>query len=394
MRYGSGDHRRTMTDTDDDDSAAPSDDAPDIAAPGSAPKGGRLEAARPDTGDDERAFAHRLPWKWIVGGCVVVTLVLGGYWFKREAEADALRAQILRVANGDLQQIGERFTTFLDKIETLVIAEARRSEPERFVDSRLRIASLGSGQGLYLRVNAEDATDPIKLAAAAQLMEGDAITRCLGVAPASARSLYALKGFLGPELVERANATTSVMGLRVIDDELRRRMVRDLPPVANLLQSDWFLLVLQRGENRRDHPVDVYLWDLRTNRRLLAVRTRANGMLVPVRIELPGVTPGPRLRQNLRSGGANDCSIAAQVKELTGEPSTTFGASIDAFAAAVPDGGVSDGAVVDAADGSVVADSDADAGIGATGRVVGSAGEGSGAGSAEATGVAEGAAAR
>jgi hypothetical protein len=343
MLYDSGDHRRTMSDTDDDSSAAPRDDEPSGAVPAS--KGGRLEAARPDTGDDERAFAHRLPWKWIVGGCVVVTLVLGGYWFKREAEANALRGQILRVANGDLAQIGARFTTFLDKIETLVIAEARRSEPERFVDPRLRIASLGTGQGLYLRVNAADATDPDKLAAAAQLMEGDAITRCLGVAPASARSLYALKGFLGPELVERANTTTSVMGLRVIDDELRRRMVRDLPPVANLMQSDWFLLVLQRGENRRDHPVDVYLWDLRTSRRLLAVRTRANGMLVPVRIELPGVEPGPRLPQNLRSGGANDCSIAAQVKELTGEPSTTFGASVDAFAAAVPDGGVGDGAV-------------------------------------------------
>ena len=303
---------------------------------------GKLEPARPDSGEDTRAFADRLPWKWIVAIGLVVVLVLGGYWFKREAEANALRSQILRVARGDLAPIGDRFTRFLTKIEGFVTTEARRSEPVRFVDPRLRIASLGSAQGLYLRVNAADATDPEKLAAAAQLMESDAITRCLGVAPASARSLYALKGFLGPELVERATTETSVMGLRVIDDELRRRMVRDLPPVANLMQSAWFLLVLQRGENRRDHPVDVYLWDLRTNRQLLAVRTRANGMLIPVHMDVAGVTPAPRVQQNLRSGGATDCSIAAQVKELTGEPATSFGASVEAFAPVIVDGGAAD----------------------------------------------------
>lgn len=323
--------------------------------------GERLEPASPDSGEDERAFAHRLPWKWFIAGTVLVTLVLGGYWFKRDAEANALRAQILRVHSGDLAQVGARFTTFLEKIEGFVTTEARRSEPERFVDPRLRIASLGTGQGLYLRVNAADATDPDKLAAAAQLMESDAITRCLGVAPASARSLYALRGFLGPALVERANATTSVMGLRVIDDELRRRIARDLPPVANLIRSDWFLLVLQRGENRRDHPVDVYLWDLRTSRRLLAVRTHANGMLVPVRIESAGVAAAPRVQQNLRSGGANDCSIAAQVKELTGEPVTTFGTDVGAFAAAEPppDGGMADGGADDGEAPSEAADSGA-----------------------------------
>ncbi len=349
-----------MSDLDpSDDTSERSDSGETPPSEGAAPEGapleaaaseaaqvesGKLEPARPHADDEEREFAHRLPWKWLVSVALLITLVVGGYRYKQSVEADALRAQILRVNSGELAQIGGRFTTFLTKLEGLVTTEARRSEPERFVDPRLRLSSLGRGQGLYLRVRAADATDPDKLARAALGMEGDAITRCLGIAPASARSLYALKGFLGPDLVERANATTDVMGLRVIDDELRRRMVRDLPPVSNLLQSDWFLLVLQRGDTRRDHPVDVYLWDLHTNQRLLSVRTQPNGMLVPVRIELPGVAAGPRLPQNLRSGGATDCSIAAQVKELTGEPVTTFGASVGAFAPAEPaDGGVGDG---------------------------------------------------
>ncbi len=295
-----------------------------------------LEPARPDSGGEERAFAQRLPWRWIAIGAAVIAVVLGGYGYRREAEASALRAQILRVHSGELAELGTRYTAFLRELEGLVTAEARRSAPERVVDPRLRIAALGSGQGLYLRVAANEATDPDKLAAAALRMESDAITRCLGVVPASARSLYALKGFLGPELVERANATTSVMGLRVIDDELRRRMVRDLPPVANLMRSDWFLLVLQRGENRRDHPVDVYLWDLRSRRKLLAVRTQANGLLVPVRIELPGVRAAPRPAPSSGGGGASDCSIAAQVKELTGEPSTRFGSDLGAAGPGAP----------------------------------------------------------
>lgn len=324
-----------------------SDTTPDDERPPEAP----LEPARPDSAGDERAFAERFPWRWVAIGAAVVAAVAASYASRRHTEADALRTQIVRTHEGELSEIGTRYTRFLDKIEGFVMAEARRSEPERVVDPRLRVASLGSGQGLYLRVPATDAADPEKLAAAAMRMESDAITRCLGVAPASARSLYALRGFLGPELVERANATSDIMGLRVIDDELRRRIARDLPPVANLLRSDWFLLVLERGENRRDHPVDVYLWDLRSDRQLLAVRTRADGVLIPVRIAMPGAGSAPR--PSASTGGASDCSIAAQVKALTGEPAAQFGASLDAPPATpAPDGGVEVGAPTGADAGS------------------------------------------
>jgi hypothetical protein len=323
-----------MSDTTPDDERRP--DAP-------------LEPARPDSAGEERAFTEGFPWRWLAVGAAVVAAVAATYVSRRTAEADALRAQIVRTHEGELSELGTRYARFLERIEGFVTAEARRTEPERFVDPRLRVASLGSGQGLYLRVPAAEATDPDKLAAAAMRMEGDAITRCLGVAPASARSLYALRGFLGPELIERANTTTDVMGLRVIDDELQRRIARDLPPVANLLRSDWFLLALERGENRRDHPVDVYLWDLRSDRQLLAVRTRADGLLLPVRIAMPGAGTAPR--PTAATGGASDCSIAAQVKELTGEPATRFGAALEPSSApASSDAGLADGAptVVDA----------------------------------------------
>jgi hypothetical protein len=65
------------------------------------------------------------------------------------------------------------------------------------------------------------------------------------------------------------------------------------------------------------------------------VRTRADGVLVPVRIAMPGAGSAPR--PSVSTGGANDCSIAAQVKELTGEPAARFGAAIEGPAAPATD---------------------------------------------------------
>jgi hypothetical protein len=288
-----------------------------------------LVPARPDEGRGaRREFAQRLPWPWILGGTLIVGAVGAGYWIKRERDASAIRAGILAVHDDQLAGIADRYTRFRQKLERWIVAEATRAEPEAYVDPRLKIAGLGAANGLYLRLRAADATRPERIAEAALAAEPDAITRCMGITAGSARGLYQLAGFLGPELVERANATSSVLDLRVIDDELRRRVQRDLPPVVSMMRADWFMLVIERGETRRSGAVDVYLWDLRTDEKLLSARTRPNGVLVPVRVDVPGAPPSPRVRPNPTSAGAVDCSIAAQVKALTGEPALDFAAEL------------------------------------------------------------------
>ena len=83
-----------------------------------------------------------------------------------------------------------------------------------------------------------------------------------------------------------------------MDLELRGK--RDLPNLMAQIDSDYFLLVLQRGESRREEPVDVFLWDLRKDILLLSMRTVANGKLVPVRLagraslQNPGQPTQPR----------------------------------------------------------------------------------------------------
>jgi hypothetical protein len=100
---------------------------------------------------------------------------------------------------------------------------------------------------------------------------------------------------------------------------LAHHISADLPAVLNMLHEDWFLLVLQQGENRRDDPVDVFLWDMRSSQQLLRGRVQAVGVLLSARIQSKDAPGGPHMTPDqVEVGAANDCSIAAKIKQLAG----------------------------------------------------------------------------
>lgn len=293
------------------------------------PKKPALSPARPDPDELEGrpSYMPRLPWRWIVIFGGLIALVYGGYQVRGRQRADALRTQILDTYDANLSSLSERYVGFRERLERWTVEAAQGGEPEQWVDPRLRISGLHSGDGIYLRLTAEQAASPDGIAQAAMAMEQDALVRCLGIAPASARGLYGTGDFLTPEWREQVTASSDFMRLRVLDEQLARNMEVDVPVVASLLGAQYFLLVVQQGDNRRDAPVDVYLWDLREERQLLRARIRANGILLPVRLRFDGVPAAPRPdgRAELFSGGAHDCSIAAQIKALTGEAPMSVG---------------------------------------------------------------------
>lgn len=285
-----------------------------------------LRPARPDDASSggRPSYMPRLPWKWIILGTGALVLLFGGYYVRREQRNEALRQQMLTLHEERLGELSGRYLHFRERIERLVREAADGGEPETWVDPRLNIAGLRAGEGLYLRIPAEVAREqPERIGAAARGMANDSIMRCMGIAPMSVRGLYEKGDFLTPEWVEQVRTEGDMMQLRVLDDQLGRHVQVDVPVVASMLQADWFLLVLQQGENRRDHPVDVFLWDLRRDRPLMRARIQARGLLVPVRIE--GATAGPAPgRPQVRSGGAQDCSIASQIRALTGGEPVDF----------------------------------------------------------------------
>ncbi len=330
------------------------DEVPPGEAPKEEPSAQRLRAARPDPDelDGRPDYMPKIPWRWAALGVLVLAGVYFGYQYREGERAEAMRAQVLATHEEHLAPIVERYRTFRERIEDWTMEAASAGEPERWADPRLRISGLHGGEGLYLRVRAEDATSREGIERGASQMTEDAITRCLGIAPSSARGLFENGAFLMPEWLDGVREEPDFLRLRVLDEALARNIEVDVPILSNLLRSEYFLLVVQQGENRRDAPVDVYLWDLGENRQLLRTRIQARGVLIPVRIDrmLPGVqvqaAPGVPA---MTSGGAHDCSIAAQVKAITGDSVVEIGAGAidaleDAAATTTTDAGAAEGA--------------------------------------------------
>jgi len=312
-------------------------------------KPGKLIPARPEAVADGD-YMPRLPWRLIVPFVLVAALVIVLHKSKEQAKVDRLRSQILQVHEQELADASKRYVQLRDRLDAWIVEAASRP-PERAVDERLKLEGLRAGNGLYLRIGADLAKKKETISAAAVRMQADAITRCLGLSPASARGIYEKGAFLLPEWVEDVHETDDLMTMRVKDNMLARHMRADLTGVLGLLRSDWFLLVLQQGPSRARDPVDVFLWDMRSGERLLSARVRSRGVLLPARILSKGLRAAPELSATkLREGAAVDCSIASSIRELTGATAASVSSAIAPTTAdggaptGQPDAGVAAGA--------------------------------------------------
>ena len=274
-----------------------------------------LQPARPDVRDERPKYMPHLPWRWILSIGLFLTLSIGTCHIRDKQETEALRATVLKAYGEQLEPMAARYQALVANIRGNTADAAKRSELERYADPRLRIDTLGATKGLYLRLKVADAKDPARIAGAAADMPPDAIARCLALAPLPAAELMARGSYLERGWIDRAREANSVLKLRVVAEELRQRSKRDLPFVTEALTAGWFMLVLERGENRRDAPVDVYLWEVATNKLLLSSRIKAEGALVAARIAVGGVKPG-HYADNPQTGAAQDCSIASQLRAL------------------------------------------------------------------------------
>jgi hypothetical protein len=275
----------------------------------------RLVPARPDTRDDT-SYLPKIPWRFVLLGALTVTTVIGGYYWKEQRKAGELRAAIIRVHETELAQAREAYVGLRNKLEGLVLSAAGARADDQ-IDRRLNIPGLRSGTGLYLRLPLAQAQTKAGIAEAAKNMAPDLIASCLGLSPTSARGLYENGEFLLPSYLDDVKKQTSVMHLRVQDEMLSRHIRADLPSVLGLMRSDWFMLVLQEGDNRRDTPVRVFLWDLAHGDLLLRARVQSQGVLVSSHILSQGSPTRTALPSERNTGAANDCSIASQLKQLT-----------------------------------------------------------------------------
>jgi hypothetical protein len=304
-----------------------------------------LRPARPEIEDAKRpGYLPRLPWRWIGGVGLFLALSIGTCQMRERREVSALKTSLLDAHRSQLGPIVARYQDVVEKVYRNTRGAAER-KPETFVDPRLKLDALGSSRGVYLRLRVKDAHSEEQIRNASLDMQPDAIARCLGLTAVSFPELYAKGTFLSSAFIKQAEDADNVMKLRVVAEEIRQRSQRDLPFVVEALKAQWFLLVLEPGENRRDAPVDVYLWDLRSDALLLSARTQADGVLVSARIALSGTRPG-QYASGSQTGAAQDCSIAANLRTIAGAGgSAAFGSEPPHPRAAFPaDAGTDAGA--------------------------------------------------
>ena len=84
------------------------------------------------------------------------------------------------------------------------------------------------------------------------------------------------------------------------------------------MPADYFLLLVVQGQSRLEDPVDVFLWDLRSDELVLRSRTENRGKLITVRSQIGPKAEGARAEGDPIA--VADCSIAAHIKGQLGEP--------------------------------------------------------------------------
>lgn len=268
--------------------------------------------------DREGDYKEHGLWKWVLG---ITVVVLGVIAFQRYISASRmseiqfdLDAQLL-----ELTPERERIDGFRHRLEELIVGVGI-DVPDTYAKPGFELSSLHGQSGLYLRIHgdsipAEGVERDLEIRDSALTMGPDAIGSCLGINPLSMRSVYERIEFLQPIWREHAMAAETVLELEVFADELARRKDRDLPILEEVVQSEYFMLTIQRGESRHDAPVDVYLWDLRDNTLLLSSRVQARGTFIRAR---SSYSEYGRSRPLERRAGVADCSIAATLREVAG----------------------------------------------------------------------------
>lgn len=266
----------------------------------------------------EGDYKERGLWKWLVGIAVVV---LGVILLQRSLSSTRMGeiAADIDVQLEELEPARERIDGFRLRLEELIV-NVGADEPETYVKPGFELSSLHGQSGLYLRIHgdsipAEGAERDLEIRDSALTMEPDAIGSCLGINPLSMRSVYERIEFLQPIWREHAMGSETVLELEVFADELQRRTDRDLPILEEVIESDYFMLTIQRGESRHDAPVDVYLWDLRDSSLLLSSRVQSRGTFIRAR---SGYSQNGRSQPLERRAGVADCSIAASLRQVAG----------------------------------------------------------------------------
>ena len=275
-------------------------------------------------GAPKNRYRPGLPWRRIGLVAFAIALLVGGYFWRQKVRADALRERIYTLHAAEVAPTLQALeATDADLREKAM--SAKTGAATRLVDAKVRLSALHDDEVVYLRVRAPELRTEETLAAAIEADANDAIGSCLGLEVTPLAALSDVPDVLTEKWLSRSDDTNDMRRLSVREEQLRRAIDRELPKLRQHLPADYFLLLVVQGKSRLEDPVDVFLWDLRSDELVLRSRTETRGRLITVRSQI-----GPKSDTAAAEGdpiAVADCSIAAHIKAQLGEPTMDLGAS-------------------------------------------------------------------
>ncbi len=269
-------------------------------------------------------YRPRLPWKRIGLLLALAALAVGGYFWRQKVRADQLRERMHA-------QHAAQVAPTLDLLEATEsdlrkkALDAKSGAANRLVETDLPLSALHDERVVYLRVLATDLISHEALEAAIEADEEDAVGACLGLELIELSALSDVPEVLTAEWLVDAEQTNDMRRLSVREEQLVRAIERELPALRDLVPADYFLLLVVQGHSRLRDPVDVFLWDLDSDRLVLRTRTENRGRLITVLSQI-----GPKTDRVRAKGDpvvTADCSIAAHIKAQLGEPTMDLASS-------------------------------------------------------------------
>lgn len=269
-------------------------------------------------------YRPRLPWKRIGLLLALAALAVGGYFWRQKVRADQLRERMYA-------QHAAQVAPTLDLLEATEsdlrkkALDAKSGAANRLVETDLPLSALHDERVVYLRVLATDLISHEALEAAIEADEEDAVGACLGLELIELSALSDVPEVLTAEWLVDAEQTNDMRRLSVREEQLVRAIERELPALRDLVPADYFLLLVVQGHSRLRDPVDVFLWDLDSDRLVLRTRTENRGRLITVLSQI-----GPKTDRVRAKGDpvvTADCSIAAHIKAQLGEPTMDLASS-------------------------------------------------------------------
>ena len=229
----------------------------------------------------------------------------------------------------EIRPARRRYRAFEEKMAKIISDAATRAPVEPAVSSNLSLYTLTNRDSLNLMLPGEidyalsdDKGKKLELSpwqAAAELSGTTAVPRCLGIAPAPGYAPIRLSAMLWRDWHTESYQHSGNLKLRVIRDELKRRIVRDLPLLDALINSEYVFVTAPRGQERTRGEIDIIVYHLQTTKRVFALRAEFGGRMIAAsrwRQEKSGDSEGPSTKEV----AVADCSVANQIKAVLSPP--------------------------------------------------------------------------